>query len=59
MDKLKEIWNNRKTRGIIFIIFYVILFSYIFIVYGGKNRGLVLPENKPVRNVQSEVINYE
>lgn len=59
MDKLKEIWNNRKIRGIIFIIFYVILFSYIFIVYGGKNRGLVLPENKPVRNVQSEVINYE
>ena len=59
MEKIKDIWYNRKTRGIIFLIFYIILFSYIFIVYGKKSEKIILPENKPQR-IEKEVFNnYE
>ncbi len=47
MGKIKEIWNNRKTRGIIFLIFYLILFSYIFIVYGNKSEKILIPDGTP------------
>lgn len=59
MGKVKEIWNNRKTRGIIFLILYVILFSYIFIVYGNKSEKIILPENKPLKEEKRVVSNYK
>ena len=59
MEKIKEIWNNRKTRGIIFIIFYICLFSYIFIVYGGKTEKIIMPENKPVKQEKKSYNSYE
>ena len=59
MGKVKEIWNNRKTRGIIFLILYVILFSYIFIVYGNKSEKIILPENRPLKEEKKVVSNYK
>ncbi len=60
MERIKEIWNNRKTRGIIFLVLYVILFSYIFIVYGSKTEKIILPENKPAKEEKKpEITSYE
>ena len=59
MEKIKEIWGNRKLRGILFIIFYVIMFSYIFIVYGNKSEKIILPENKPVKVEKKTLNSYE
>ncbi len=59
MERMKEIWNNRKTRGIIFIVLYVILFSYIFIVYGKKSEKIILPESKPTKIEKKELSSYE
>ncbi len=60
MERIKEIWENRKTRGIIFLVLYVLLFSYIFIVYGNKTEKIILPENKPIKEEKPKEINsYE
>ena len=59
MEKIKEIWNNRKTRGIIFLILYVVLFSYIFIVYGKKTEKMILPDSKPTKVEKKVSLNYE
>jgi len=59
MEKIKEMWNNRKTRGILFIIFYFLMFSYIFMVYGGKTEKIILPENKPAKEEKKTFDNYE
>ena len=59
MEKLKAIWSDRKTRGIIFLILYFILFSYIFIVYGNKTEKIILPENKPEKQEEKAFDNYK
>ena len=59
MERIKSIWNNRKTRGIVFLILYVVLFSYIFTIYGGKSGKVILPDNKPSKVVKEKDINYE
>jgi len=59
MEKITEIWNNRKTRGIIFIIFYILLFSYIFIVYGKRSEKVILPEGTPPKIEKKVYVNYE
>lgn len=56
---MKDIWNNRKTRGIIFLVFYIMLFSYIFIVYGGRSEKIILPDNKPPKVEKKVYNNYE
>jgi len=59
MERIKEIWNNRKTRGIIFLVLYIFLFSYIFIVYGKKTEKIILPETKPTKIEKKIFTSYE
>lgn len=60
MEKLREIWNNGKSRGIILLAFYFLLFSYIFLVYGGRNNEVILPEKIPPKQTEEEKItSYE
>lgn len=61
MEKIKEIWNNGKYRGLIFLGFYFLLFTYIFFVYGGENNDLILPEKTPIKEeAENEIItSYE
>lgn len=58
MERVKEIWNNGKIRGTIFLILYFIMFSYIFLVYGNRNNEIILPEKTPVKEEET-IIGYE
>ncbi len=59
MNEIKNIWGNGKTRGIIFIIFYIILFAYIFTVYGKRNEKIILPDNVPQKVEKTVYNSYE
>lgn len=59
MNKLNDFWSNRKVRAIIFIVFYIILFSYIFIVYGNRTEKVIMPETKPVKEEKKIYNSYE
>ena len=59
MDKIKEIWSNGKYRGIILLVFYFCLFTYIFVVYGGRSEEIILPEKTPTKVHETKITNYE
>ena len=59
MDKIKEIWSNGKYRGIILLVFYFCLFTYIFVVYGGRSEEIILPEKTPTKVSETKITNYE
>ena len=59
MDKISDIWSNGKTRGIIFVIFYIAIFAYIFVVYGNRSEKVILPDQTPAKVVKASYDSYE
>ncbi len=59
MDKLRNFWENRKARAIVFIVCYIILFGYIFIFYGNKNPNPYAPDPTPEKTEKKVYNSYE
>lgn len=59
MDKLRNFWENRKARAIVFIVCYIILFGYIFIFYGNKNPNPYPPDPTPEKTEKKVYNSYE
>ncbi len=59
MNKIKEIWDNGKNRGIIMLVLYFCLFAYIFVVFGGKQNEVILPEKPPIKEEIKKITSYE